>query len=88
MGNCLCGELSEWGIVQWGIVLVGNCPVGNCPFTVESPSEGMIDPRYLNDVTSSRHSPLINIVPVVLGSCSFLHLFPFCKHALSFPVLL
>ena len=34
MGNCLCGELSEWGIVQWGIVLVGNCPVGNCPFTV------------------------------------------------------
>ena len=33
MGNCLCGELSEWGIVQWGIVLVGNCPVGNCPFT-------------------------------------------------------
>ena len=28
MGNCLCGELSEWGIVQWGIVLVGNCPVG------------------------------------------------------------
>ena len=30
--------------------------------SVESPSEEMIDPRYLNDFTSSRHSPFINIV--------------------------
>ena len=30
--------------------------------SVESPSEEMIDPRYLNDVTSSRYSPFINIV--------------------------
>ena len=30
--------------------------------SVESPSEEMIDPRYLNAVTSSRCSPFINIV--------------------------
>ena len=34
--------------------------------SVESPSEEMIDPRYLNDLTSSRSSPFINIV--VLGA--------------------
>ena len=36
-----------------------------CISSVESPSEEMIDPRYLNDVTSSRRSSFINIV--VLG---------------------
>ena len=30
--------------------------------SLESPSEEMIDPRYLSDFTSSRRSPLINIV--------------------------
>ena len=34
--------------------------------SVESPSEEMIDPRYLNDVSSPRRSPFINIV--VLGA--------------------
>ena len=34
--------------------------------SVESPSEEMIDPRYLNDLTSSTHPPFINIV--VLGA--------------------
>ena len=33
---------------------------------MESPSEEMIDPRYLNDVTSSRRSPFFNVV--VLGA--------------------
>ena len=37
-----------------------------CISSVESPSEEMIDPSYLNDVASSRRSPFINIV--VLGA--------------------
>ena len=31
-------------------------------FSVESPSEEMIDTMYLNDFTSSRLSPFINII--------------------------
>ena len=34
--------------------------------SVESPLEEMIDLRYLNDFTSSRRSPLINIVLLLL----------------------
>ena len=61
--------------------------------SVESPSEEMIDLRYLNDVTSSTRSPLIYIV--VLGATLLLTmillfsaLIQFCKGALSFPALL
>ena len=35
--------------------------------SVESPSEEMIDPRYLNDFTSSMRSPFINNI-VLLGA--------------------
>ena len=31
-------------------------------FSLELPSEEMIDPRYFNDFTSTRRSPFINIV--------------------------
>ena len=47
MGNCLCGELSEWGIVHWGIVLVGNCPVGNCAFTCYIGSLFLVGVNYI-----------------------------------------
>ena len=61
--------------------------------SVESPSGEMIDPRYLDGFASSRRSPFINIVLVgaillLTMILLFSALFPFLKHALSFPVLL
>ena len=62
-------------------------------FFVESPSEEMIDPRYLNDVTSSKRSPFINIV--VLGAILLLTMillfsaiihYPFRKHMNMFAI--
>ena len=62
-----------------------------CISSVESPSEEMIDPKYLNDVTSSRHSQFINIV--VLGAILLLTMILLFSalisiSTLSFPVLL
>ena len=51
--------------------------------SVESPSEEMIDPRYLNDVTSSRYSPFINIV--LLGTILLLTMILLFSALISIP---
>ena len=51
--------------------------------SVESPSEEMIDPRYLNDFTSSRRSLLINIV--LLGTIPLLTMILLFSALISIP---
>ena len=51
--------------------------------SVESPSEEMIDPRYLNDFTSSRRSRFINIA--VLGAILLLTIILLLSALISIP---
>ena len=52
-------------------------------FSVESPSKEMIDPRYLNDVSSSRLSPFNNIV--VIGAILLLAMILLFSALISIP---
>ena len=52
-------------------------------FSVESPSKEMIDLRYLNDVSSSRLSPVINIV--VIGAILLLNMILLFSALISIP---
>ena len=52
-------------------------------FSVESPSKEMIDPRYLNDVSSSRLPPFNNIV--VIGAILMLTMILLFSALISIP---
>ena len=52
-------------------------------FSVESPSKEMIDPRYLNDVATSRLSPFNNIV--VIGAFLLLAMILLFSTLISIP---
>ena len=49
----------------------------------ELPSEEMVNPRYLNDVTSSKRSPFINII--VIGTILLLTMILLFSALISIP---